>query len=318
MAVPLTISPTTGAISIAPPAAPGTTTIQPGYTVPNTGKNYTVGGQTFNQFGDPVAAPAVTAPTSVAPAVAPPVYAPKFDTVAAAAKARSDAAGAVNPLYNYYINNTLADQAAKQKQAQDQATTDTKNAQDTLQEALDANALTGSRATESTALKESDINKSTDQYQQDSGTQFEAAREAQARAQATAGTLGSGAGNNQTNTAIITRNTTEGRAVDKAQEQKDAAELFKAQTFEDLANSNTLAGKTEGKTVAKTQFDLSNYLQNLNYQSQKTVDDYKASQVTALDLKTRELSQVAYNNYIQGITNPAQIAAAAAKYGGSF
>lgn len=320
MAVPLTISPTTGAISIAPPAAPGSTTIQPGYTVPNTGKTYTVGGQTFNQFGDPVAAPAVTPapPTSIAPAIAPPVYAPKFDTAAVAAKARADATGAVNPYYTAELNKFLTQQGALQQQKQTQDATDVQNFKDTLDETLKNNALTGDRTSQDTATKIGDINKSTDQFQQDSGDSFEVAREAQARAQSAAGVLGSGAGNRQTNTAIVTRNTTEGRAVDKAQEQKDAAELFKARTFEDLATSNASATKTEGKQESQATFDLNNYIHNLNYQTDAQRDALDKARQGEIEATTQTLAKTAYNNYINGIANPAQRVAAAQTYGGSF
>lgn len=292
-------------------------------TPPNNGSTYTIGGQTYNQYGDPITSPTTSVapsvlPTSIAPTVPAPVYAPNFNTAAVAAKARADAAGAVNPLYTAKLNDFLASQAALRQQHEQQAATDKQNAADTLKEVQDANALTGERTTASTTLKEADINKATDQYQQDSGDQFALAREAQARAQAVSGTLGSGAGNRQSNTAIITRNTTEGRAVDKAQEQKDAAELFKAQTFEDLTNNSNLAAKTEGKNVAQTNFDLNNYITNLGFQTEASKNALEEERQNKIDAETQALAKTAYNNYINGIANPAQRVAAAQIYGGSF
>lgn len=294
----------------------------PAYSVAPTG-GYTIGGTTYNQFGDPVStAPATvapsTAPTSVAPSVSAPVAAPYFDTNAAANAARARATDAVNPLYTAKLNDFLASQAALQSQKQAQTATSVQNYKDTLDEALKTNEVSGQRTSADTALKIGDINQAADQFQQDSGDQFELARTAQARAQATAGILGSGAGNRQTNTAIISRNTTEGRADDKAQEQKDAAELFKARTFEDLATSNASATKTEGKNEAQANFDLGNYITNLDFQTKDQTNTLNEQRQAQIDASTKALAQTAYNNYINGIANPAQRQAAAQTYGGSF
>lgn len=281
--------------------------------------NYSINGVTYNSNGDVVPNPAPpTVPTSVAPTVAPPVYAPKFDTAAVAAQARADAANAVNPYYTQELSKFLSQQGNLQSQEQAKTATDVQNAKDTLAEALKSNDLTGTRTTEDTGIKEGQINQTQDQYQQDSGDQFETARLAQARAQAQAGVLGSGTGNGQTNTAIITRNTTEGRAVDQAQQQKDAAELFKARTFEDLANSNTLANTTEGKSEAQSNFDLSNYITNLNYQTDSQRDALDKARQDDIATQTTALAKTAYNNYINGIANPATRQVAAQTYGSSF
>lgn len=279
----------------------------------------TLNGVNYNFAGDvvPSAAPAAITPPPVPTAPAP-VYAPKLDVAAINTQARADAGNAVNPLYSLYLNQLLADSAAKQQQQQQQTATNIQNAKDTLKQVQDANALTGTRVTADTATKLGDVNTAQDQNQQDTGTSFEEARLAQAKQQATAGVLGSGAGNRQTNTAIIQRNTTEGRQNDAFQEQKDAAELDKSRTFEDLANSNTLAGSAEGKTESQANFDLGNYIQNLNFQTTKSQNDLETARQNQLDATAKQLSQNAYAKYLNNISDPATKVAAAQTYGSSF
>lgn len=267
----------------------------------------------------PAIVPPPVAPVKVVvPAAPAPVYAPKLDIAAVNAQARADAANAVNPYYTQQLNQFLTQQSQLQQQQQAQAQTNIKNAQDTLAETQKNNTLTGERTTADTALKTSQINTAQDQNQQDTGTSFEDARLAMAKQQATNGILGSGAGNRATNTAIIQRNTTEGRQNTQFQEQKDAAALDKARTFEDLANSNDLATKTEGKTESQVNFDLGNYIQNLGYQSQQQRDALDKARQNEIDATAKQLSQTAYANYLNNISDPATRVVAAQTYSGAF
>lgn len=281
----------------------------------------TLGGINYNYAGDIIPATPKVAPVPVTPVstgVPPPVYAPKLDIAAVNAQARADAGNAVNPYYTDQLNKFLTQQATQQKQQEEQTQTNIKNAEDTLAQTQKTNALTGERATADTTAKIGDINTAQDQNQQDTGTSFEDARLALAKQQATAGILGSGAGNRATNTAIIQRNTTEGRQNDQFQEKKDTALLDKSRTFEDLANSNQLAETTTGKNVAQANFDLGNYIQNLAYQTQAQRDALDKARQEEIATTTKTLAQTAYANYLNGIADPATRVAAAQTYSGSF
>lgn len=250
--------------------------------------------------------------------VAPTVYAPKLDIAAVNANARAAAENNVNPYYTKTLNDFLAQQAALKAQQEQATNTNIKNYQDTLQQTLDANALTGQRTTEDTATKMGQINTAQDQNQQDTGTSFENARLAAAKQQAANGVLGSGAGNRQTNNAIIQRNTTEGRQNDQFQLQKDVTELNKARTFEDLAISNKLAAQAESKNEAAAKFDLGNYIQNQQYAIEQQKNDLEKQRLQSIAQEQQNQAKLAFNNYLAGISDPAQRLAAAQTYGGAF
>lgn len=262
-----------------------------------------------------------------------PVYAPNLDISSVYSNAKAAATNAQNPLYAKYLNDYLANQKVLQQQEEAQTQTNLKNYQDILKQTQEANALTGSRTGEDAALKQSQIATAQDQNQQDTGTQFENDRLAAASAAGANGTLGSGVGNRAADQAVITRNTSESRQNAGFQEQQDANALAKARTFEDLANSNTLATSAEGKSEAQANFDLSKYisqngvgsgattadiLASSGYNVQAQANQFEAQREAAVFADTQNQAKIAYTNYLNGITNPAQKAAAAQTYGAAF
>lgn len=248
----------------------------------------------------------------------PPVYAPKLDIASTFSQARSQAEGAVNPFYTKQLNDFLAQQAAQKQQTETQTATNIKNYQDTLQQALDANAVTGARTTEDTALKQSNINTANDQNQVDTGTAFENQRLADATKLATGGVIGTGAGNRATGVATADRNTTEGRQNDAFQQSRDQAELFKNRTFEDLTTSSKNATGAEAKSENQANFDLQSFIQNQGFQEQTQRNDLEQKRLQAVASEQQNRAKIIFNNYLAGIKNPAQYAAAVNTYGGSF
>lgn len=245
----------------------------------------------------------------------PAIQAPPLDFAGLQTQARAAAEGDVNPYYMASLNSFLAQQAHLKAQQQSQYDTNVQNIQDTLRQTQEANALTGARTTEDVAAKQALINTANDQNQVDTGNQFEDARLAAAKGQATAGILGSGAGNRQTGQATTARNTTEGRQNEEFQQQRQQQELFKSRTFEDLAKSTELAGTAaaKGKTAAK--FDLDSYIQNasdteLNYRNDQEIK--RKADVANKEADKRELI---LNNWYATMSNPAQAEAARRAYG---
>lgn len=256
--------------------------------------------------------------TSSGTGVPPPVYAPKLDIASVNARARSQAEGAVNPFYTKQLNDFLAQQAELKRQQEEQYTTNIQNYQDALKNTTEANAIAGTRAAEDSATKQTAINTANDQNQVDTGTQFEDARLAAAKQQAVGGTLGTGAGNNQTTAQTTNRNTTEGRQNDAFQIQRDQQEQFKSRTFEDLARSTSLATSAEGKSEKQAKFDLDNYIKGTAFTEQNKRNELEQSRLERIASEQRNQAKLLFNNYLAGISNPAQYEAAVRTYGGAF
>lgn len=330
MASPLApvVNSSTGAISVG--AAPGNTTVQPGYTVPNTGQVTTVGNTSYNQFGDPVgsaptapAAPdpyleAIKAATAAANAANYAATPPPIDTKTIDAQARAAAENSVNPYYIKELNNFVAGQAAAKAQQQQSTDRQIADFQESLKNTQDANTVTGERTTLATADKEANINQIADWRQTDQGGKYDLDRIAAAVQTAKAGTTGSGLAAKAAGTAENTFDTTESRQATADNQAKYQAELGKAQTFEDLANSNTLAKASSDKGVTRSNEDLVNFFTNQNnalvdYQNkqehQRQSDIAATKKVAAQDL---------VNKFIQSIANPQQQVAAYKAYGGLY
>lgn len=247
-----------------------------------------------------------------------PVYAPKLDVASINAQARTAAEGAVNPFYTKQLNDFLAQQSAQKLQQQTQHDTNIQNLQDTLKNTLDANALTQTRTGEDAALKQQQTNTANDQNQVDTGNQFETDRLAAAKAQATAGVLGTGAGNRATGVATGARNTTEDRQNQAFQQTRDQTELFKTRTFADLAKSGELATTSENKGEKQANFDLDSYIKNAAFTEQDQRNKLEEARLQRIGQETGSQAKLLFNKYLAGISNPAQYEAAVRTYGGSF
>lgn len=248
----------------------------------------------------------------------PPVYAPKLDTASIYAKARTQAENAVNPFYTKQLNDFLAQQGALKQQRQEQYTTDIGNYKQALKDTEEANALNKERTGEDAALKQTNINTANDNNQVDTGNTFEDQRLQAARDQATSGVLGSGAGNRATAVATTARNTTEGRQNDQFQEQRQQADLFKNRTFEDLAKSTELATTGEATKEKQATFDLDSYIQNAGFNEQDQRNKLEEARLQRVAQESGSQAKLLFNNYLAGISNPAQYEAAVRTYGGSF
>lgn len=245
-----------------------------------------------------------------------PVYAPKLDYATINAQARSAAENAVNPLYTRRLNEFLAEQGAKRTRQQQQYETGVKRLEEDLTGALDASNTQRGRTSEDVALAQGQSREEEDQFQTDSGTQFEEQRLAQARQQAGAGTLGTGAGQRQTGQATQAQNTQEQRQTQEFEQNRAAQELFKSRTFEDLLKTDELSKlkTTRGKETAK--FELDAYLQDLEFETSRTRQQLEEDRVkSVLSNEAAQKSSLVFN-FINSIGNPAQRNAAFQAYGG--
>lgn len=242
-----------------------------------------------------------------------PVYAPKLDVAAVSARARAAAEGAVNPFYTKQLNDFLAKQAFQRQTQKTQYETNVKNMEDQLKNTLEQNEITKTRAGEDVAENIAEVNQTADEFQTDTGQAFDEARLEQARNVSTGGL-----GQQQVAGTQQARNTQETRQVQKFKQAKEQQELFKTRTFDDLARSGKLASEktTEGKKQAK--FDLDTYLQNTEFEEKETRNALEQQRLEAIGREQGNQAKLLFNQYLAGISNPAQYQAAVQTYGGAF
>ena len=243
-----------------------------------------------------------------------PVYAPKINYSGMAATARSQAEGAVNPYYNDLLNKFLQGQAVQKKQQSDLTATTITNLEDELKNTLGGNEIQKTRTTEDTNTNLSKIAATEDQFQTDSGSQFEADRIKQAQTLAASGLTG-GTAAQQQEAAQTTNATTEGRQIGKFQEDRDTQVIAKARTFEDLARSGEIATTGKEKGVKKANVDLANLIENQGVELGKTQLSLAKDKESDIASKSQAILGGLVLNWINSISNPAQRNAAYQAYG---
>jgi hypothetical protein len=255
-----------------------------------------------------------TPPPFVPPTLPPVVRPPKLDFAAVQAQARKDAENAVNPYYTKRLNDFLAQQKAQREARQAEADTSIENLGDTLAETLKSNEIEQKRTEENVGQNIADITQAEDQFQTDAGQAFDANRLATAR---TAGGEG-GLAAQEDEAAIAQRNTVEGRQAEQVKQQRQQQQLFKTRTFEDLGRSGELATKAKVKGEKAVKFDLDNFIKMQGFEEESTKGELEAQRLERVTQEAGNQAKLAYTRYLAGIADPAQLAAAAATYGGVF
>lgn len=243
------------------------------------------------------------------------VYAPALDTNSIYSQANANANANVNPYYTKLLNDFVGQQATARTQQQQQTATNIQNLQDQLTNLQAGNTVTGKRATEDTATKEAQAAQVADQAQQDQGTQFNTDRNALAAKEAGAGLTGSGLSGGAQATAQQTHDITEQRQAETDQATKDATELAKARTFEDLATSNKIGAQTETKGETQANFDLNNFITGQSTDLTNEQNTLEQQRQSALASERQNQTKILVSNFINSISNPAQRQAAYSAYG---
>lgn len=316
-------------IGFATGGAPGNIKLAPGGAAPGTIRlatggapgNITVPGSTAPapappgpSYSDSINSQIAALEAQIAKANAP-VYAPALDTNAIYNQASTTAAANVNPYYTKLLNDFITQQGTARQQQQTQTATNVQNLQTQLAQLKAGNQVTGDRAVEDAATTEGNIATAADERQLDQGTAFDTARDTQAGQIAASGLTGSGIGAGQQLTAQNTQDTTETRQANADQTAKNATELSKARTFEDLATSNTNATTSEGQGEQQQQFNLNNFItgQSTDLQGEQQTLEQQRQQALASEKSTQ--TKLLINNFINSISNPAQRQAAISTYG---
>jgi len=246
------------------------------------------------------------------------VYAPALDLASINSQARAKAEANVNPYYvkqlNTFIQRQTFNRGVQQKQTQMNIDSLNENLKNTLQQG----EIDKTRTSQDVASNLNQINTKADEFQQDTGQEFNDARIAQAKQLASQGLTGSGIGTQQQLATQSKRNTVEGRQSAEFKQQKDVQNLFKTRTFEDIARSGGLATKAKEKGQKQAEFDLNNYIKNQEFELESEKLSLESQRLQRVAQETSAQGGMLVNQFIQSIANPAQRQAAAQAYGGLF
>lgn len=188
---------------------------------------------------------------------------PTFDVLGNYKRARSQAEQAVNPLYSKYLKDFLAKQSTLKQNKQGETKLRKESTALELGQTLAENSVNRTRTAEDTQAALGKLTEQEGIFQQDSGTQFDIDRRANAEQIAAAGLTTSGIGQNRMFEQAQDRNITEERQVKEFNNQREAKKLFQSRTFEDLARGDKDARAIAGQKDKEAQFDLDSYLKEL-------------------------------------------------------
>lgn len=245
-------------------------------------------------------------------------YAPNLNLSNIYKQAGATAASNVNPYYTKQLQDFQAQQAQEKALQQQQTQMNIQNLQTQLQNTLQGNQVTQTRTGQDVLANEQQIGIKADQQQQDQGTQFDQARIDQAKQLATQGLTTSGTGQGQVAQSEADRNLQESRQAQDVAQQQQQQELFKTRTFEDLARSGQLATQAEATGEKQANFDLDKFIQGQSSQLQQQTQSLEQQRLQRVAQETQAQAKLLVNNFIQGLSNPAQRLAAAQQYGSAF
>lgn len=191
---------------------------------------------------------------------------PEFDILGNYTRAKNKAESQVNPLYEKKLTDFLQNQTRKITQRQNAADLERSGVAAELQALLDANNVSRTRTNEDVNQQIADINYQEGNFQKDEGQVNEAERQALIQDIASAGLTTSGLGRQRVADQQRIRNTVSERQIKAFNDDRDARELYRTRTFEDLATSDVLA---QGQATRKNQgidLDLEAYMDDLAYE----------------------------------------------------
>jgi hypothetical protein len=228
---------------------------------------------------------------------------PTFDYSANWAKAQSQAAKTVNPVYQDKLNRYLAKKNLSIKQ---QRTTTTRNKQDiqtALEQALEDTATGRVRTNEDADTKIGDITATENSWQRQEGRMFDQARAALLGEVANAGLTESGLGQGQVQNAVTDRNLASEDQVREFTNDKRDVETFRTRTLADLDTTDTrerggAARKTEDQDIA-----LRDFIDTKNLEERDTRADLELERTGAIRSATQSAFDKILANTIQSLAS---------------
>lgn len=246
---------------------------------------------------------------------------PVFNTTAAYAQAQQQATTLDSSVYQDKLNQYLQQEqhdlgvnATGEQNAEADAAS-------TLANQTADNATNRQRTTEDTATKTADTNQSEVNFQQDSGTAYNQARNALLGTVANSGLTTSGIGQGQVASSETARNqsdTEQGQTFDNSRRDIQTAAT---RTFQDLATSDTRNTSAAATTTARAKQTAQDYIDNYALDEQKTRTQNELDMQAQIAQDTNSNYSTAVQNFIQGLVGSGaraqDIQLASQVYGGS-
>ncbi len=249
---------------------------------------------------------------------APTPVAPYFDIAANFSRARSQAEGAVNPLYTKKLNDFITQQTVEKTRKQQDTQLANENLDQALKDTLEANTTARERTAEDTTQNIGQINTQEQNFQSDQGSAFDQLRQTLAGGLATSGLQGSGLGNKAAASATTSRNVQEGRATESFHVQKQAQETAKNRNFEDLFRSDTTANRNTTQSKSNIKINLDRFIEDQGTQLDSTKNDLEAHRLMDVINQEGSYAKLGFADFLKTLKNPQQIALASQTYGGLF
>lgn len=188
-----------------------------------------------------------------------------FDIMSNWRNAQSAAERAQNPLYEKKLNDFLARNAQKKATKNTEFDLTKENINLEKSQAFEDSALSRARTTEDVTGAIDKINQQEGYYQQDEGRSFDTEYRQAAEELATQGAATTGLGKQASSDMVRLRNVTNTRQLDEFKGMREAKNLFKTRTFEDLARADVRADIAATNKTKGAQIDFDSYLEDLAY-----------------------------------------------------
>lgn len=219
---------------------------------------------------------------------------PNFSAINAQARRR--AAKAVNPYYQKELQTFLTTQKIKKQRAK-------QDFKSTVADLATARARTG----EDVATNLGEIANTEDVFQTQEGQAFDQARLTLAGDVAEAGLAGSGLGAQQQQQAVQQRNVESVQQQRSFNVQRQAQELFRTRTFEDISRQKT-----------KAKIDVDRYVKDLARETIQGKRQTEKERLSAFAQEEARQRALGFQRFLRTINNPGVLAETARAFGGAF
>lgn len=191
---------------------------------------------------------------------------PTYNTADAWARASNSAASSVNPVYQDKLNNKLAEFRANVNQATVNTTRGKEDLATSLRQSVEDINLNRDRTTQDVASKIAESQYQEGRFQDTEGTEFDKANREARTATAISGLTESGLGQQALEEMQTTRNENSADQVRTFENSRQAQELFKTRTFEDLATTETRKTQLTTRQQEDLDIELGNFIENTGIQ----------------------------------------------------
>lgn len=238
-----------------------------------------------------------------------------IDVTGIFSRASQKAARDVDPYYTHLFQQAMQKTNLAKDLLRRTAADVIKGAENELADTLEAGGIERSRSTEDTARTVADTIRSEAGFQEESGEQFDASRQALESGLAESGLGESGLGRQQVSAATRSRNRQEAEAVRGFGMKRETAEILKNRKFQDLAFDEKIKGRDVNLKKESENFKLENLLKQKDLEHEAENADLRYKQLVARQTAEQNAARQEATSTITGIRDAGEREATMAAYG---